>query len=69
MHGSVREFACMRRTVSISPLEVDWPLVPARFTKIFHVCQEDMIPAPVLHHQAISNVLIYVGIWQTQRIH
>ena len=59
----------MRRTVSISHLEVDGPPVPARFTKIFHVCQEDMITATILHHQSISNVLIYVGIWCNQWIH
>ena len=39
------------------------------FLKMFHVCQEDMMPAPVLHHQTISNTHIYTGIRQSQSIH
>ena len=69
MHGSDREFACMKRMVSISCLEFDEPPAPARFTKTFHVYQEDMTSAPVRHHQAISNAHIHAGSCQTQWIH
>ena len=59
MHGSDREFACMKRIVSILCPEFDEPPAPARFTKTFHVYQEDMTSAPVRHHQAISNAHIH----------
>ena len=67
LHESVREFAYMGRIVSISCLDFDEPPVPARFTKIFRACQEDiLLPAPVLYHQAISNFLMYAASSQNQ---
>ena len=69
MHGSDREFACMKRIVSILCPEFDEPPAPARFTKTFHVYQEDMTSAPVRHHQAISNAHVYAGSCQTRWIH
>ena len=59
----------MGRIASFSCLELHGPPLPARFTKIFHVCQEDVIPATVLHHQAISHAHTHASSWQTQWIH
>ena len=69
LYGSDHEFACTGRIASIPSLQFYAPPIPASLTKMYHVCQKDMMHAPVLHHQAISNAHIHAGSWQNQCIH
>jgi hypothetical protein len=68
LQGRNHKFVRMRRKRANRYFQFEAATFPAHFVLIPHVSRERVITIQSLHHQAISNALIYAGRREDQRI-